>query len=516
MGKVRMNRSLKLIAGLPLLLLATTGFAEVKLPKVLSDHVVLQRDAPIHIWGWADPGEQVTVSLLSQKQNATGDDLGKWSVYLAPQPAGGPYNITVAGANTITISDVLIGDVWLASGQSNMEMPLKGFPNSAVLKNGAEEIANSTQPQIRLLRVHTRISDYPLPDLKDPDEIWTLCTPDTAADFSAVAYFFGREIQQQEKVPVGLIDDTWGGTPVETWVSLDGLSSDSSLMPTFQEWSKMADTTADLPAIIAREKREDEAAKQANAPLPQHPWHPNPDSWAPAFLYNGMVAPLIDFGIKGVIWYQGESNSRKALAPMYSRVFPALISDWRSKWREGNFPFLYVQISSFTSTEQEKWGIIRDAQRRTLSLTNTGMAVTLDVGQADNVHPPDKQTVGHRLALAARDVAYGEHIEDSGPLFRQAVTEGASMRVWFDHSEELTAKGGGLIGFEVAGSDHKFVPANAKIDGGEVVVTAPEIKSPSYVRFAWANFSTANLYNSAGLPASTFSSENTLDAGTIR
>jgi sialate O-acetylesterase len=201
---------------------------------------------------------------------------------------------------------------------------------------------------------------------------------------------------------------------------------------------------------------------------------------------------------------------------MYSRTFSAMITDWRSKWREGDFPFFFAQISSFTSTESEKWGIVRDAQRRTLSVANTGMAVTLDVGQADNVHPPDKQTVGHRLALAARDVAYGEHIEDSGPLFRQAVTEGASMRVWFDHGEGLTAKAGALVGFEIAGDDHKFVQAGARIDGPEVVVSVPEVKTPKYVRYAWANFSIANLYNSAGLPASTFSSENMIDAGTVR
>ena len=510
---MKMKSVSKVAAGLSLLFLATTGLAEVKLPKVLSDHMVLQRDAPIHIWGWADPGEQVTVSLLSQKRTVAADSLGKWSVYLSPQAAGGPYNITIQAANTVTISDVLIGDVWFASGQSNMEMPLKGFPNSAVLKNGAEEIANSNQPQIRLLRVNHRTSNHPLPDLADPDEVWTLCTPDTAADFSAVAYFFGREIQQQEKIPVGLIDDTWGGTPAEARVSLDDLSSDSSQMPVFYEWSKMADEISDGPAIIAQEKRETEAARKANAPLPEHPWHPEPDSWAPAYLYNGMVAPFIDFGIKGVIWYQGESNSRKGMAPMYAKVFPALISDWRSKWQEGNFPFLYVQISSFGSTQNEGWGIIRDAQRRTLSVTNTGMAVTLDVGQADNVHPPDKQTVGHRLTLAALDIAYGQHIEDSGPLFRQAVPEGAGMRVWFDHSAGLTAKGGPLTGFEIAGDDHKFLPANAKIDGSEVVVSVPEVKMPKYVRYAWANFSTANLYNSAGLPASTFSSENTIDAG---
>ena len=213
---MRAHRPLNLIADFSLLFCAGVGFAEVKVPKVLSDHAVLQRDAPIHVWGWADPGEQVTVSLLSQKQTVTAGDLGKWSVYLAPEHAGGPYEITIQGTNTITISDVLIGDVWFASGQSNMQMPLGGFPGSAVLKNGEEEIANSTQPQIRLLRVHDRASNHPLPDLVDPDEIWTLCTPETAANFSAVAYFFGREIQRQEKVPIGLIDDTWGGTPARS------------------------------------------------------------------------------------------------------------------------------------------------------------------------------------------------------------------------------------------------------------------------------------------------------------
>jgi len=513
---MRMKNLSKIAASLPLLLLAAASIAEVRLPKVLSDHVVLQRDSPIHIWGWADPGEQVTVSLLSSKQIATTDDLGKWSVYLAPRPAGGPYSVSVQGTNTITISDVLIGDVWFASGQSNMQMPLNGFPNSAVLKNGAEEIANSNQPQIRLLRVHDRASDHPLPDLADPDEVWTLCTPETAGNFSAVAYFFGREIQQQEKVPVGLIDDTWGGTPVRAWISLDSLTADSSLMPVFRDWSEMADTTADVPAMRAREKREDDAARQAGKTVPDHSWHPNPLSWAPAYLYNGMVAPLTDFPIKGAIWYQGETDSAISRAPMYAREFSTMIDDWRGKWAEGDFPFFFAQISSFTSTEFEKWGIIRDAQRRTLSLANTGMAVTLDVGEAHNVHPPDKQTVGHRLALAARNVAYGEHVEDSGPLFRQATSDGANMRVWFDHSEGLTAKGGTLTGFEVAGSDHKFVPAGASIDGANIVVSAPQVKIPVYVRYAWANFSTANLYNSAGLPASTFSSENTMDAATVR
>ncbi len=490
--------------------------AAVKLPQVLTDHAVLQREAPIHIWGWADPGEQVTVSFHGQKLATMASDLGKWSVYLAPEHAGGPYSLTVQGSNTVTLSDLLVGDVWFASGQSNMELPLKGFPGSAVLKDGPQEIAQANQPLVRLLRVHTRTSDHPLQDLKDPDEVWTTCTPDTAANFSAVAYFFGREIEQKENVPVGLIDDTWGGTPVEAWVSLDGISADASLMPVFAEWSKMSNMTADVPAMLAREKREDAAAKAANAPLPKHPWHPNPLSWAPTYLYNGMIAPLVDFTIKGVIWYQGESNSKKPLAPMYAKVFPALISDWRSHWSEGDFPFLFVQISSFTSNDTEVWGIVRDAQRRTLSLTKTGMAVTLDVGQADNVHPPDKQTVGHRLALAARKIAYGEQVEDAGPLFREAAPEAGRVRVYFDHAEGLTAKGGALGGFEVAGEDHHFVPATAKVDGKTVVVDGAGIAKPRFVRYAWANVPAANLLNGAGLPASTFSSENVVDAGTVR
>lgn len=435
---------------------------------------------------------------------------------LQPEPAGGPYTLVAQASNTVTLSDVLVGDVWFASGQSNMEMPLKGFANSAVLKNGAEEIANSNQPQIHLLRVHTRFSDHPLPDLKDPDEVWTACTPETAANFSAVAYFFGRDIQQDQKVPIGLIDDTWGGTPVEAWISLDGIAADASLMPVFQTWSEMANTTADVPAILAKEKREDEAAKAANLPAPKHSCHPNPGSWAPANLYNGMIAPFTNFQIKGVIWYQGESNSGENRAPLYVKLFPTLISDWRNQWQEGNFPFLFVQISSFKSTGFEGWGVIRDAQRRTLDLANTGMAVSLDVGDPDNVHPPDKQTVGHRLALAARNIAYGERLEDSGPLFRQAAVEGASIRVFFNHADGLTSKDGAPAGFELAGPDHKFAPASAKLDGNTAVVTAPAIKTPTYVRYAWANYSDANLYNSAGLPASTFSSENSADAAKAR
>ncbi|MBT9330930.1 sialate O-acetylesterase [Paracidobacterium acidisoli] len=467
--------------------------------------MVLQRDRPIHLWGWADPGEQVTAALNGTKQTTRADDLGKWSVWLAPEQAGGPYQVTVAGTNTITLDDVMIGDVWFASGQSNMELPLIGFPGSAELQNSAEEIAHANQPQLRLLHIHEKASEYRVDDI---DTTWTDCTPQTAATFSAAAYFFGRDIAEKEHVTVGLIDSTWGGTPAEAWISLEGLSADASLMPVFATWATMTDQQPDMPRIVAKEKREEAQAKATGTSAPWHPWHPNPASWAPAALYNGMVAPVVNFPIRGVIWYQGETNSALDRAAMYERVFPALIRDWREQWRQGDFPFLYVQISSFRSTPHEDWAVVREAQRRTLGVANTAMAVTIDIGNPDNVHPADKQDVGARLALAARALSYGEKVEYSGPAFRKATVDGTAMRVWFDHAVSgLTAKGGEPTGFEVAGADHKFVTATAHIDGDSIVASNAAVPEPEYVRYGWQNAPVVNLFNGAGLPASPFTSE---------
>ena len=431
------------------------------MPGVLSSHMVLQRGMPIHVWGWSAPGERVTVALGTNTRETTGDTLGKWSLYLAPEAAGGPYQLTVTGNNRVVLEDVLVGDVWLASGQSNMEMPLKGFPGAPV---------------------------------KD----------------SAAAYFFGRELEMREHVPIGLIDSTWGGTVAEAWMSLEGIAGDASLMPLFATRAQMMLSQADMAAILAKEKREDAEAKRRGQPAPRHPWRPDPASWAPAGLYNGMVAPLAGYTIKGVIWYQGESNSRLAFAPMYARIFPALIADWRARWGQGNFPFLYVQISNFKSDANEVWAVVREAQRRTLAVANTGMAVTADIGDPDNVHPADKQTVGARLALAARAVAYGEAVAYSGPIFRQATPEGSTIRVWFDHADGLAAKGEALQSFEVAADDRRFTPATAQVEGNTVVVSSPDVPAPKQVRYGWANSPVINLYNSAGLPASPFTSESAI------
>jgi len=494
-----------LVLALMLAFWPRNGNCEAKLPGILSSHMVLQRDRPVHIWGWSYAGEKVAVALDGISRDATGDSLGNWSVFLPPKAAGGPYQLTVTSGNKIVLDDVLIGDVWFASGQSNMEMPLKGFAG-APLKDSAEEIAHAGQAQMRLLHIPNKAADYPL---RDSAASWTVCSPETAASFSAVAYFFGRELAARERVPVGLIDSTWGGTVAEAWMSLEGIAADAGLMPVFATRAHMVKAQAEAAAILAQERREDLAARQTGQAPPHHDWRPDPASWAPAALFNGMVAPAVGYAIKGVIWYQGESNSRAGFAPMYGKVLPALIADWRAQWHEGDFPFLFVQISSFGSGADEGWATIREAQRRSLSVANTAMAVTIDVGDPDNVHPADKQTVGARLALAARALAYGESVEYSGPLFRQATPEGDGVRVWFDHTANgLVAKGGTLQGFEIAGDDRRFVSATARVDGMTVVVGAPAVRQAKYVRYGWANSPVVNLYNSEGLPASPFTSED--------
>ena len=483
--------------------------ADVRLPHPFSDHAVLQRDRPIHLWGWAAPGAHLTVHFHAQSVTAEADRLGAWSAWLAPESAGGPYTLTIAGDGPdVTLSDLLVGDVWFASGQSNMEMPLAGFPGNAVVKDADKEIAAAENPKMRLLVVDKKSSDIPLNDIPDT---WTLCTPETAAHFSAVAYFFGREIAAKENVPVGLIDSTWGGTPADSWVSLDTLGTHPDLLPAFASRAHFANEQSDADAQIAAEKREIDAAKAAGQPVPRPAWHPNEGSWMPAGLYNGMIAPFTPLSIRGFLWYQGETNSAHDRAPYYATLFSALIRDWRMQFAQGNLPFLFVQISSFNSPGED-WGKVRDAQRRTLGVSGTAMAVTLDIGTPDNVHPPDKQTVGHRLALAARHMVYGEDVAFLSPLFRQATTElepdgSTAIRVWFDHAQGLSSHGQPINAFEVAGADHHFVPAQARIDGDTVVVSAATLRHPVYVRYGWMSVMTSNLFNAAGLPASTFTSE---------
>ena len=493
--------------------LSLPAFAQLTLPSVLSSHMVVQRDLPVHIWGLAAPGEAVQVSFRGETKSTSAGQLGRWSVYLSRGGAGGPFDLTVKGtpaaaggeaaaaipAQTVSFSDVLVGDVWVASGQSNMEFAMRQAATAE------QDLPHAANDRIRLMIVKKKAAEYPLDDVET--EGWAASTPDTAKDFSAVAWYFAREIEQREHVPVGVIDSTWGGTVAEAWTRMAALGADAALAPVFVSWGQMTEREEDALLRDKGEQMQRAEAKAAGKPEPQFPWHPQLLSWGPAMLWNGMIAPLTTFPIRGVIWYQGETNSALARAPLYRRVFGAMIEDWRHEWGIGDFPFLFVQISNFKSSPKEDWAELREQQLKTLDLNNTAMAVTIDIGNPDNVHPTDKVDVGLRLALAARALSYGEDISYSGPIYRQATPEGNAIRIWFEHpAKGLTAKGGELTGFEVAGADGRFVPATAKIDGNTIVASSNAVAEPRFVRYGWANSPQCNLFNGEGLPASPFTS----------
>jgi sialate O-acetylesterase len=484
-------------------LLVTVGIpahADAALPTLLSDHMVVQRGLPVHVWGMAAPHESVSVTFRGETKSGTADDDGRWSVFLSPGEAGGPYQLSVKATNTIILNDVLVGDVWIASGQSNMEFPM------TELVNAQAEIAAAQYPKIRLFVVKHRPADYPREDVESKG--WSACTPETVADSSAVAYFFARNVEQKLGVPIGLIETSWGGTPAESWTSLRGLSADASLMPVF---SARAKTLATEPTTVLRLQREEsefektvEQAKAEGKPVPGPRWHPDFAAWAPAALFNGMIAPLTPFAIRGAIWYQGEANTGPDRATLYARLFQTMIRDWRNSWGEGEFPFLFVQIANWNTAAEDLWPDVRNAQRQALALKNTGMAVTIDIGDAVDIHPKNKQDVGLRLSLAARAIAYGEKVEWSGPLYRQVTQEEHALRVSFDHAGGLMTKGAEVTGFEVAGADGKYVAAEAKIDGASVVVSSAAVAAPVSVRYGWAANPNCNLFNKEGLPASPF------------
>ena len=491
------------------LISAVNATTQVTLPKILSSHMVIQRDLPVHVWGDAPPGQPVTVSFRDETRGTEAGPTGHWSLYLKPGAAGGPFQLTVKAVTPaspgaipsipIVLDDIMVGDVWVASGQSNMEFPLSRASTAA------QDLPAAANPQIRLLMIRKRSSDYAMLDA-DTDG-WTPSTPDTAKDFSAVAWYFARDIAAREHVTIGLVDATWGGTVGEAWVRLTALGEDAALAPIFVARGKMTDKAADAVAEEKDEQRQIAEAKAAGKPIPQFPWHPPLNSWGPGLLWNGMIAPLTPLPIRGVLWYQGESNSALARVHSYDRVMRTLIEDWRREWGVGDFPFLYVQISNFTSTSAEDWASLRQQQVRTLALRNTAMAVTIDIGNPTDVHPTDKLDVGLRLARAARALSYGENVEYFGPMFRQATPEGNSIRAWFDHGQGLMAKQGTLTGFEIAGRDGRWLPATATIDGSTVVASSPDVSAPVYVRYGWANSPQCNLFNGEGLPASPFSSE---------
>jgi sialate O-acetylesterase len=498
-GDLRLHPRKLLLTALSTFVLTSLAHADVTLPKVLASHMVVQRNLPVHIWGWAKENEPVSVTFRGETKSTTTNERGQWSVYLAPGAAGGPFDLKVQGANSITLDDILVGDVWFASGQSNMEFEMRKASTAAA------DLPKAANPRIRLLTIRKVYVDYPWTDVDNSG--WQLSSPESAKEFSAVAWYFAREIEEKEHVPIGVIDSTWGGTIAEAWTSMTALGADANLAPVFAARGRMTAAESDHLLDDKVHTREIEKARAEGKPEPQFGWHPPLSIWAPSLLYNGMVAPFTPFPIRGVLWYQGESNSVIARTPQtYTRLFRDLIEDWRNQWQIGDFPFLYVQLANFKSTPIEDWATIREAQRKALELHNTGMIVTIDVGNPNDVHPTDKLTVGHRMALTARALVYGEQVEYSGPLFRQVAPEGNQLRVWFDHGEGLVAQGGPLAAFEVAGEDGVFAPAEARIEGASVVLTSATVPNPINARYGWANSPECHLFNSAGLPASPFTS----------
>ncbi len=501
---------------LAFLCFVTSWSSAVELGAPFRDHAVMQRDQPLAVWGFGQPGEAVTVEFRGHSASAITTADGDWRVRLPALPASAePAVLRAYGNNTVEVTDVLTGDVWLASGQSNMEWRVEQAADAE------REIAAADHPLIRHFDVPNIVAPEPR---RTAGGTWVTCSPQTVAKLSAVAYYFAREWQGATDVPVGILNATWGGTPVESWMSAPTLASDPAFQPALARW---AQTVADYPAAsaayetdlaaweradaeVAAQGREARAAwRKANAKprAPRGPGH----HWTPAGLYQGMIAPLVPAAITGVIWYQAESNAD--WPEDYGVLFPAMIRQWRAEWGR-ELPFYFVQIANFRGTPTDRtpnqWPWLRDAQARALALPRTGMAVIIDIGTPENIHPKNKQDVGQRLALLARRDLLDSRITATGPVFAGAQREGTALRVTFTAADGLNAGGEALGGFEVAGADRRFHPAEARIDGATVVVTAPAVSEPVAVRYAWRNAPVARLKNGAGLPASPFRSDDWL------
>lgn len=640
-------------------------FANVRLPQIIGDGMVLQRDCPVRIWGWASPGEKVRIEFLNAAYTTHAGNDGRWSATIGPLSAGGPFTMNVVGRNQISLHNILVGDVWLASGQSNMEMPVgqdKGFDG---VEDAPAELASALDKKMHLFTVGRASTSTPREDIESSG--WSEVTPASTSHFSAVAYFFGRELRQRYHVPIGIIESDWGGTLAESWMSRTALirfpqlgakadhvndqvrSYYETLLPLRRDWYRQHGTedrgsvagheswaspgldTHDWPMIsiprpwdsivpdfngfggvvwlrkevdipkdvtgcdlivqLGELRRADTtfwngtraeqtigksglrsyyvpaervrtgkniiavrlegtyledygpgmfgpaeqmtvSACAREIPLAGQ-WHyqPGPDMQAfpaaapevlvqlkrlsppPTFLFNAMIYPLRTYGIKGVIWYQGEANALDGDAAQYQALFPALIADWRTHWGY-EFPFLFVQLAGLdledgeTSTPKAlAWIELREAQRMTLSLPLTGMATAIDVGEANAIHPKNKQAVGHRLALVAERVAYGEDVVDSGPVYRSMKIEGRKIRIEYTNvgaGLSIHDKYGYVRGYEIAGLDGRFFSAQAKQDGNDVVVFNDLIEHPVAVRYDWRGFPDGNIFNQEGLPAPPF------------
>ena len=507
-------RSLRVLS-LLVLVGFTSARAEVRLPKVFGSHMALQSDQALTIWGWADPQEKVSVEFRDQRREAVANTKGEWKVVLPATSAGGPFTLTVAGSNRIVVDDVMVGEVWLCSGQSNMEMGI------GRVRDAQTEIAAANYPKIRLLKVPKRWTPLPQDDM---DASWQVCSPQTITEggwdgFSAAAYFFGRELHKQLGVAVGLIDATWGGTRIEPWTPPEGFATVPALAHDY-ELVQLADPRTTLhqqrlaQALDETERWIKEARQALTSqslvqPMPAYPAEllPPHDVQHATALYNGMIHPLQPFALRGAIWYQGESNSGEG--KLYTERMKALVGGWRQLWGEGDFPFYFVQIAPYNyGGNAERIAEFWEAQALAAEvIPNSGMVVINDIGNLKDIHPTNKQEVGRRLALWALAKTYGRSgLEYSGPVFQGMTVDGNKLRLSFAHAADLASRDGKPLNwFEIIDADQgPFVPAEAVIDGHTVVLSAPGVSHPVAMRFAWSMLAEPNLVNGAGLPAGAF------------
>ncbi|HEX4084278.1 MAG TPA: sialate O-acetylesterase [Chthoniobacteraceae bacterium] len=508
-----MNRRLpSLSLGLGLLLAVASGSApcraNIVLPPILSDNMVLQQRDKVNIWGKADPGENITVQMGPYAAQAVADKEGNWGVKLAGIKSGGPYELTVFGKNSVTVHNVAVGEVWVCSGETNMDQKV------ITARGGLEESADGDLPMVRVFTVWHNPADKPETEC---DGSWVVCDPMTARNYSAIGFFFARELNRGMHVPIGLIQSAWGPSPIESWIPRETLEKDPALRGTLERYEKASaaypKALAEYQTKLAGWKVAAEAAKAAGSPAPWAPMPPLNPSGArqPGALYNGMISPLLRFPIRGVLWYQGESNTYEP--DLYRKLFPALITSWRKAWNEGDFPFLYAQISGFPTRhdqpEESEWANLREAQ--VTNLPKAAMAVTVDLADPNDMHPKDKKTIAHRLALLAESQVYGKTgLDISGPVFSGMQIEGGKAVLAFSHAPGglVDRKKPPLEGFQIAGEDRKFVWADAAIQGDKVVVQSKEVPSPVAVRYAWADLPNCDLENKDGLPAAPFRTDH--------
>jgi hypothetical protein len=484
-----------------------TVVAQVKLPALVGNNMVLQQNSKVNLWGWATPNEKINIQLgwANSPLEIVAKEDGTWKVSVdTPKGCDKSYDIIIQASNKIILHNVLIGEVWICSGQSNMYFPVgkeEGTWKTGVV-NYEEEIKNAVYPNIRIFTVLTKASQKPLEDVTGS---WKECSPNSIKTFSAVAYFFGRNLYQKLNVPIGLISSSWGGTKAEAWTSQNVLEENTDFLPILETDAKNEKLYQEKLEAYYLNLKAERTANNNDLSKSQLKKPKKEDNKMSYVLYNAMLHPLINYTMKGVIWYQGESNAEQAY--LYRSLFPAMVKNWRSDWNQGDFPFYFVQIAPHKSQNPD----IREAQLlASKSIANSGMVVTTDVGNATNIHPIDKQTVGDRLSLLARAKTYNEaDLVYSGPIYNQMKIKKARVQLFFDYAESGLVKNGDVLKeFEIAGNDKVFYPADAKIDGKTVVVSSSKVKEPVAVRFAWKAIPEPNLFNKENLPASPFRTDD--------